>query len=329
MESPQETCAGCLALSQRVERLEQALGTVIATARPPVLNTTFCYWIIIALHSLLLSLMLCGIDALSLIIYPFLVGSVGSLAVCHALANRSVAHKFARSLLSACVVCGVASVPLITQMGSTFNELFEAMLIYIPLTFGCAWLAAKLFASARGWLILPPGVGAARIPFKISDILIVTLIAAVYFTAARALLDAEVLDFADADTLAMLGVIGLVSLVGGVMAACVARGCLTTRPRVQLRWIVGACALAAGGMIGVLGYYYFEAGDAIIFLFYATACSLACVVSPAITFLLMRTANYRLGMPGEIQSFDPWKAPFLGIEPNSQLNGADRLNHPK
>jgi hypothetical protein len=216
--------------------------------------------------------------------------------VCHVLANRSVIHKFARTLLSSFCVCSVATLALSLSTGS-YVELLQLQLLFVPPIFFSSWFAAKILVWTRGWLIIPPQSDGVKLPLEIRDIFVVTLVFAVYFGLARAFIDFSSFDLNDQGSRPMLSLGVVACMLGAIAAAMIARGALVAK--IQVRWLLGACLVSAFGLSSIVGVFlvlngeWGDTSDALAYLFYALLCSSLVVFSPMITFLLMRSARYR------------------------------------
>lgn len=301
-DSVLDYCAGCEALTQRVEQLEQHLAALSSRMVPfpeaTVLSTPGCYWLTIGIHCVLFGLMSMGIELLGVLLYPFAMGAVGSLVVCHVLANRSVIHKFSRTLLSAVCICSVITLGLGLISGSSF-EILQMQLLFVPPMFCASWFAAKIFVWTRGWMIIPPSNDGVKLPMKIRDIFFVTLVVAVYFGVARAFAGESPLDLDDQESWPVLAIGIVACMLGALAAAMIARGALV--PKIRFRWLIGAyLATTLGSLAMVVGFLAFsgelaDGSEIVAYLFYGLLGSALVILSPMITFLLMRSARYRFG----------------------------------
>ncbi len=297
-------CSGCLALAERVERLEEVVARQGLRVSVPILGTTACYWIVIAIHSILFAIMTAGVESLGTLIYAFLTGSIGSLTVCHVFAVRSFTHKLVRTLLSVTVVSLAASIPFVLQLEGDFSDLFLMLLLYLPPCIFSAWFMLKIVAWTRGWRIVPPGSDGTKPPMKIREIFGLTLIVAVYLGACRVLIDFEEFDFSDGDILVMLAYIAVASFFGAVPAALLARGVLVASQKIRIRWAVASFILLTTTIICMTAFFLVQNGDSVqrqqLFIYgaYAVFAALLCALSPVITFLLMRSAGYYILYPG-------------------------------
>ena len=300
-----EVCAGCAALTVRLEKLEQQVAAfeqrdALLFPEPTPLGTTACYWLTIAIHCVIFCFTAIGIHALSLLFYSLLMGSIGSLTVCHVMVNRTVLHRFARTLLSVACVGIVATLPLTQSMGS-MRSLIDMQLILIPPVSLGAWFVAKAMVWTQNWMIIPRGTDGTRHRMKISDYFVVTLIVAVYSSMLRGFVDISSLDLSDSSSWATLFWPVLASFLGVPSAAMVARGTLVAK--IRIKWLLGAYLVTAIGLVVILGSYTLlvdrsgRTSEFILCFAYAAICSALSLVSPLITFLLMRSAQYRFSYP--------------------------------
>lgn len=300
-----ETCDGCQALRERVDKLEAEIKSVVLVRSAPMLDTTSCYWTTVGIHCLLFMIMAAGLSTMGITIYAFLAGAVGSLATCHVFPVRSVLQKLLRTLLTTTLVTLAASMPLMMQMGFEVGTLFQVLLVYIPFTFLPAWLACKIFAWSRGWLIVIPGKSPTIPKMKISDLIGVTTIVAVYFGGCRLVIDPDMLAI-NSSVVMLFAAVFVVALITSLAIALFARGFLS-QPQVHFKSIFGAIAIVLGAMTAFSVYFIFANGDLaewpeiLVYLYHAAMSTLLCMLSPFITFMLMRAASYQLCRSHELK----------------------------
>lgn len=300
------SCSGCQELGTRVARLEEQVArlSLSTSASAAMLGTTAAYWITIAVHGILLAIMTAGAAGMGTLLYAFLLGAIGTLGTCHVFPVRTVIHKLARTMVSVGVVSLSALIPFISQLNGGVEEIFAGILLYVPPSFFLAWLVAKIFVWTRGWKIVAPNSNGIKPPFKISDMLLVTLIAAVYFSACRVAAGTVDVNWNDDGMISIIAVIAGASILGAVSSSLLARGLLTQGTRIRFRWVFGSFSVLLFTTGSFAAFFIFQNGDfgewpeMAIYLVYAAASLLLCMLSPVVTFSLMRAAGYQLVVPG-------------------------------
>lgn len=299
-----DTCQGCQELKLRVQRLEKDLEALKRPSPTPILGTTACYWITVAAHCLLLGTLGMAVEAVGFAVYPFIAGAIGSLAVCHVLPVRTIVHKFARTCLSATIVSTCLLLPVWVTSGVEYASLIAFPLFYLPPAFLSAWFIAKLFVWIRGWKILPKGHDGTVPMTSIWDLLTLTFIAAVYLAMCRLVLASDSIDMDTEENWYLVAVCLAAAIAGSLTSILTARGLLTENG-IRFRWLFGA-AIYAFSIVGAMSTIALLTGDAsvgdlLIFMASFLPWSLAILVSPVITFALMRVAGYRISYPGFVR----------------------------
>ena len=301
-----QMCPGCRDLTGRIAELERRIAQLAETQSTlPVLGTRAAYWITIAAHCTLLAIMAAGEDLGGMLLYPFLFGAAGSLAVCHVFPIRGTLHKIGRTALTATCVTFFGFLPWLLQLDS-FQDLgmsYMMLLLYFPPLFVVAWFTAKLFVWTRGWRIVPPGIEPKQIRLKIRDILLLTALVALYVSSIRWIAAAADVQFDDSQIwmLAAIGAGG--SILGTIACSFFSRAMLIPGRSIQFRWMLAGASTVFACVVMLTLYFVIANGDlqewpeGMIYLIYALAGTAMCLVSPALTCLLLRFAQYRLVVP--------------------------------
>ncbi|MEO8270800.1 MAG: hypothetical protein ABI557_13840 [Aureliella sp.] len=295
-----DVCAGCSELSARVERLEIAMESLRGVVPAQQLRTTACYWITLGVHCFFFWILSAGIEMLAMHLYAALSGAVGSLAACHVLPIRPVTHKFLRSVLSVALVGTAVMLPLMVAADLELVAVLPLLLIYVAPCFAAAWFAAKLFVWLGGWRIVPPGHSNNWPPMKIRDYFVVTLIAALYFGACRAMLSGNNVELSDPQSMYILAAIACAGLICASVATLMARGLLMHPPAIGWRWLFAASGVLIAVFFCLTGYSALQSeglegmSQWVVYSAFCLTYVLMCMLSPLTTFLLMRSAGYRL-----------------------------------
>ena len=295
-------CDGCRDLRKRVEHLESLLqrgGYVGRSAqRPPVrMSTHTCYAICLFFHAMLLAIT-CNDDLMILAGLPLVCGAISTLAICHALANRSVALKMLRSWVSFAVCMFAVTIPMILSSGwSVFESVLGLYSTIVVTVCGIScWSVAKVFGLCTGWRIIVPGIKGAKQPLRVQDLLAITLFAAVWLAAMRFFAD-EFSEYASTEATAIIGILALTSALTTIIGILVARMLLNESGYVPFGRLA-LTVLSGAGLVSVLVLIVIislEAGswDSEVLL-YVASWSIFFASSPLLTFTLMRFAGYEM-----------------------------------
>lgn len=297
-------CAGCRSLTLRVEQLENRLATLTSdSVAAPHLGTTACYWICIGVHAFAvfaamgtpLGVTFGGIAILS---------AFGTWSVCHVLATRGFTEKILRSCLSASIVTAAALVPLVLIIELDYEDFFPMLLLGLPACMLSGWIICKLFVWVRGWRIVPPGYQSEYPRLQIRNLLVVTLMVAGYLALIRLSVD-ELSDLVD-DELLMMTVYAVIPTSLSTLFACFwARILLTSRTgkiarNLVLMLLVTPLVLGLfylGLIASIQGFSSIDLESMLTIPVYAMLATILLGTSPVFSFVMLRSAGYRLLHP--------------------------------
>lgn len=292
-----DICAGCAELTERIERLERRLSQLDSPPAQAALGTTLCYWLCVGFHALL-----CfgsfGSDNTASFAYIFVIGGCGTLAVCHVLSTRTFIAKTARSALSLAIVTSTIGLTMWLTDQNDLEDLFQVTALYLPVLVFAGWIVAKSFVWTRGWRIIPPGGSKQFSKPSIRDLMMITVVAAILFGAFRFTIGDVADDLAD-EWMAFLIYIAAPVGTASLITVFLARVILSPREWVSIGQLILAIFAAIGSVIllyamllgldGVDGDF----SDLTTLLIYCATSAGLGMISPLVTFALMRSAGYR------------------------------------
>jgi hypothetical protein len=306
VRGPAVECEGCRERTARIEQLERRIEELEdGSVSQPNFAATRCYWICLATHAVI---------TLGLFLNPYTIqigivttiGFLGTLSACHGLSTRSLPARLWRTVVALTVVIGSAMIATSMQGGIDVSEMALMILFYLVPMLLTGWFVAKIFVWTRGWRLVPPGGTSESAKLQIRHLMIWTFVVAVLLTAGRLAVGDQTEVF-EGDVLVAVLWAAVPAVVSTLIGCVLARILLSRSNRKLVRKLF---AFAAVSLVLVVGTYFAVLGamgeisadgvdlqSFVIISLYVVFAVFGLMASPVFTFVMMRTANYRMIHP--------------------------------